>query len=395
MYYMKPVIAWWIVLIVSLAGVWLLDSFPQTNNTGASAPHASIIIATSTEAQKPVITTHNLKMSPPHSTSTAKKSSALSSKKTSVATPSNTTPKKTVPLHVVTENTPTLEQTQTALSKSAARLRAALVNIICTTSLGSTLRSISGSGVIISSRGVVLTNAHIGQYMLLKDYPNKGSTSCTVRMGSPAKNAYTAKLMFISTKWITKNPTTLLQYSPSGTGEYDIALLAITKSLTKTPLPSSFPFVPLAEKYPAVNNPIVIGSYAAQFLTTNEIKYYLYPTIAYGNIKKVFTFGTNTIDLVSLGGTAAAQEGSSGGGIIDTNGNLTGTITTSTTQGNTDTRDLHAITAKYIRRDYEKETGTSLQIALSEKPQTVIDSFAEKIPTISSVLVKALTEAPK
>ena len=33
-----------------------------------------------------------------------------------------------------------------------------------------TIKAISGSGVIIDSRGVILTNAHLAEYFLLKDY---------------------------------------------------------------------------------------------------------------------------------------------------------------------------------------------------------------------------------
>src|SRR3989344_9558890 len=39
--------------------------------------------------------------------------------------------------------------------------RAALVNILCTSRTG--INGISGSGIIVDSRGVILTNAHVGQ----------------------------------------------------------------------------------------------------------------------------------------------------------------------------------------------------------------------------------------
>src|ERR1700733_7735385 len=48
--------------------------------------------------------------------------------------------------------------------------RAALVNIECTTIAGGTFEPISGSGVVIDSDGVILTNAHVAQFFLLRDY---------------------------------------------------------------------------------------------------------------------------------------------------------------------------------------------------------------------------------
>ncbi|HEV8677502.1 MAG TPA: hypothetical protein VN701_01580, partial [Candidatus Paceibacterota bacterium] len=49
--------------------------------------------------------------------------------------------------------------------------RASIVNILCLATGNGQENSISGSGVIIDARGVILTNAHVGQYFLLKDYP--------------------------------------------------------------------------------------------------------------------------------------------------------------------------------------------------------------------------------
>src|SRR3989344_8619427 len=73
--------------------------------------------------------------------------------------------------------------------------RAALVNILCTSRTG--INGISGSGIIVDSRGVILTNAHVGQYFLLRDYINPGNITCTVRIGSPAQERYTATLLYL------------------------------------------------------------------------------------------------------------------------------------------------------------------------------------------------------
>lgn len=281
---------------------------------------------------------------------------------------------------------PPIIPTNELLDASASVLRSALVNIICYVPEGSVLRSTSGSGVIIDPKGIILTNAHIAQYFLLA---NRG-ISCSIRSGSPAVKNYNAALIYISYAWLLANANVLTEKAPSGTGEYDFALLAITKSATTAPLPTQFPSLPLAQKPPQKGTPVVIASYAAQFLESNQIQSFLFPTIVFGSVKDVFTFAKNTIDVLSLGGSAAAQEGSSGGGIADVSGTLVGTITTSTIKGDTNTRSLSAITASYIRAEYASKTGKALDILLSEPTSASVANFASKIPELEAILAASL-----
>jgi len=269
---------------------------------------------------------------------------------------------------------------------SASALRAALVNILCTAPAGSRIRSISGSGVFIDPKGIILTNAHIGQYFLLADR----NVSCTVRSGSPAAEKYKAALIYISPTWLRTNPNVLTETLASGTGEYDFALLAVTKSATSAELPFTFPSIPLAIAPPITSTPVVIASYGAQFLESNQMLSGLFPTVVFGSVKDVLTFAKNTIDVLALGGSAAAQEGSSGGGVADASGNLVGAITTSTVTGATDTRSLNAITSSYIRAEYASETGQPLEFLLAESPAAAIADFAPQIPTLESIITMKL-----
>ncbi len=282
-------------------------------------------------------------------------------------------------------STPSLTE-EDALNISASRLRAALVNIICYVPAGSGLHSISGSGVFIDPRGVILTNAHIAQYFLLADR----GVSCSIRSGTPAKGRYDAALIFISPEWIRANVGVLTETAPNGTGEYDFAFLAVTKSTTDTPLPASFPSIPIAQTPPTPGTPVVIASYGAQFLNSAQVESALFPTVVFGSVKGVFTFKTNTIDLIALGGSAAAQEGSSGGGVADSSGDLVGTITTSTVDGPTSSRSLNAITASYIRAEYASETGQALDILLAKPTSSAIADFAPQMPALESTLTLPL-----
>ena len=122
----------------------------------------------------------------------------------------------------------------------------------------------------------------------------------------------------------------------------------------------------------------------------NQILFSLFPTIVFGSVKDVFTFASTSIDVLSLGGSAAAQEGSSGGGVSNIAGELVGTITTSTTEGATDTRRLDAITSSYIRVEYANETGQALDLLLAKPTATAIADFAPQIPALESILTAQL-----
>jgi hypothetical protein len=273
-----------------------------------------------------------------------------------------------------------------ALRVSASALVDALVNIICYAPQESPFHSISATGVFVDSKGIILTNAHVGQYFLLAD---KG-ISCTIRSGVPATDHYEAKLIYISPKWLQTNPKVLTEISPNGTGEYDFALLAVSSSATPNPLPSSFPYIPLATQPPLPAAQVAIASYGAQFLDPSQIVSTLFPTMVFGSVKDVFTFAVNTIDVLSFGGSAIAQEGSSGGGVVDIAGKLVGTITTSTISGAINTRSLSAITASYVRSEYANETGQPLDFLLAKPLLSSIASFAPRIPALEAIITAQL-----
>jgi len=237
------------------------------------------------------------------------------------------------------------------------------VNIICTTKQGGLLNPITGSGIIIDEGGVILTNAHIAQYYLLRDYIVEDYLDCTIRTGSPAVNTYKAELLFISSTWIRDNFQKISESNPKGTGENDFALLLIT-DVTKpqATLPSTFSYVipDLRDMEPEVGDSAIVAGYPAGFLGGTSIQKELYAVTTIANIMEVFTFDQNTLDLFSVGGNIAAQKGSSGGGILGREGGLLGIVVTASNAAQTDDRDLRAITLSHINRSLKKETGISL-----------------------------------
>jgi hypothetical protein len=165
------------------------------------------------------------------------------------------------------------------------------------------LRSISGSGVMVDPKGIILTNAHIAQYFLLT---NRG-VSCTIRTGSPAVDAYQAALMYISPTWVYANADLLTKDAPTGTGQYDFGFLAVTGGAASHTLPGWFPYVPFTPDSTRSGSPVTIGSYGAQTLGFDQIQTSLFPTIVSSSVKDVYTFAVDSVDVVALGGSAAAQ----------------------------------------------------------------------------------------
>ncbi|KND50073.1 MAG: hypothetical protein AB203_03735 [Parcubacteria bacterium C7867-008] len=278
--------------------------------------------------------------------------------------------------------------TETKLGLALPKLRSAIVNIVCIPNkAGTGLRGISGTGVIIDSRGIILTVAHVAQYELIAA-ARPDLLTCVVRTGSPAASAYFAKPIYVSQDWIDRNSKLLSSSDPRGTGEDDFALLAITETATKTPLPASFPSVSLANNTPTLKQGVVIGSYGAEFLSTETIRSGIFPTLVFASVKDRLTFGSQMVDLISLGGGAAAQEGSSGGGAVNEDAQLVGLITSRSNAANLNDRDLRAITNTYLQSAFREETGESIDSFLSTDRKSLVSDYASDATKLGAMLVK-------
>lgn len=276
------------------------------------------------------------------------------------------------------------------VGSARAFAQGALVNIICSPKTSALKKSISGTGVIIDSRGIILTVAHVGHYFLLEDYPAQGSSDCIIRTGSPAKTAYDAELIYVSPDWVKENASALSETRPRGNGEHDFAFLAITKTLTSNKLPASFTSVPFASGEPDEADAVAIGSYGAEFLTGKEIQNSLYPIIDDGKIADVYTYGGDDVDVISIQGSDAAQSGSSGGGIVNTDGRFIGLITTSSLSGGTAQRTLYAITPAHLRTSFRADTGKSLETYLRGDLDELIDAFIEEKEELAELVWNAI-----
>lgn len=303
-------------------------------------------------------------------------------------TPTTTTPVKTT-ASLVPKTQTTIPTTTTHTKQTNELVRSAVVNILCSAT-NQTLKSLSGSGVIIDPSGIILTNAHIAQYFLLTDYPTTNAISCSIRTGSPAYPRFKAELLYLSPSWITKNATLITQQNPTGTGEFDFALLRITGAIDNTPLPL-FPFlIPHTET--TLGETMFVAGYPASFLGSIGVERDLYLLSAQSTIADIFTFGEqNTIDLISVGGTVLSQRGASGGAVANGNGNLVGIVVTTTEGTSTNERDLRAITVGHIDRTLTTEIGTGLEKLLTVDLIGTAKNFNESIaPLLRAILIKEI-----
>ncbi|MBI4079720.1 trypsin-like peptidase domain-containing protein [Candidatus Kaiserbacteria bacterium] len=276
-----------------------------------------------------------------------------------------------------------------------ARTRAALVNILCITD-NAPLQTISGSGVIIDPRGIILTNAHVGQYVLLAQ-SGRTSLSCTIRTGAPAEPRWHAEVLYIPPTWIREHAKDITKAVQTGTGEHDYALLLITDLSAQSAPPASFPYLPVdtREGIGFPTDTVLVASYPSEFAGPQVTQFNLNPATSLTSAKELLTFSTDTVDLLSVGGVPAAQSGSSGGAIVNMWGYLIGIITTTSEGPTTADRELRALTLSYINRDLRTQTGLNLAELLAEDPAALAAHYrANLAPPLTNLLIDQIANTP-
>lgn len=238
----------------------------------------------------------------------------------------------------------------------------ALVNIFCTFTTKNYIKTTTGTGFFVQSNGVIMTNAHVAQFLLLGESDLLGKANCTIRHGNPASIAYEAKLLYIPPAWIKQNASVIDAEVPTGTGERDYALLYVAKSLTGEPLPAHFPaletdteLLPISIKETSVR----AAGYPATDLIKNGASTPLLPRLATTTISELYTFGSNYADVFAIRGTAVGAEGSSGGPVVNSDGKVIGMIVTRGDDSTDGPGSLRAISLSHVERTIKEETGFS------------------------------------
>lgn len=249
-----------------------------------------------------------------------------------------------VPISTIPSSTPTFS------------IQNAVVNIMCLEKTKSYTRLSTGSGVIVSPSGIVLTNAHVAFPFLQTKQFDDDTYSCSIRPENIPNYGYNAELVYFPLDWLRRNKFIMSDPSPVGTGEKDYAFLIITTPLGPTPKSPTFAHASTNVNLSSLqtNTEVIAAGYPGLNSGVFEIDSSPGLQIAKTYIVDFFTFSGRTYDVLQTGTNNVAKRGSSGGGIFKED-RLYGLIVT--TNSNGQGSYINALTIPYIKRDFENDTG--------------------------------------
>ena len=268
----------------------------------------------------------------------------------------------------------------------------ALVNIYCTYRTDQYTKTTTGTGFFIDTDGIILTNAHVAQFLLLEGL--MGDAECIIRSGDPATPMYEAQLLYIPPAWIREHAKLINDKTPKGTGERDYALLYVNAALDNKPMPASFaalPFDTQLLRTSILESEVFATGYPAQSAFGENGNSELVPKQATTTIGELMTFGSNYVDIFTIRGSHIGEHGSSGGPVVDENGKAIGLISTRGDDATFGNGSLRALSLAYIDRTIKEETTLTLKQSLGGNLPYRAQLFKETlVPFLQKILEEEL-----
>ncbi len=247
------------------------------------------------------------------------------------------------------------------------------VNIICLQTTGSFVTASTGSGVIISPNGVVVTNAHVAQLILLEKVGF--DIECSVYRASNKDKGYSAEIVFLPPEWVIENPDTLKNPNPMGTGEHDYALILIYENNIRNLNVFPYAGVNLDVNLYDIDLPILISGFPGGPLNVHSLRSAGVFRTDNSKITDLFTFSSREPTVFSTERTIVAERGASGGGIFN-GGSLVG-ITVTIAQQDGGYR-INALTTSYINSAIFSSMGMNLLQILGSDPRLLVQRFRDR-----------------
>lgn len=264
-----------------------------------------------------------------------------------------------------------------------AKIRRAVVNIYCTRPVGGQIAHHSGSGVIIDPSGIIITNAHVAEYILLEQ---AGRATCHIRTGSPATNSYKAKIVYLPDAWIEANKFNLSSQTLIGNGENDYALLMLTSRVSASAYDVPIPYIAPDMTRATTGSSITIAGYPILSQSVSFLASGLYAASEGSTIKSSLGYSNGeSSDVIITAPSTLATHGTSGGAVVLSSGTLIGIVDSAVIDAYSGHNAVQSITLSYIDRSLQSK-GKSLK-SLIDNAQSEAESFAtNKVQNLSAML---------